>query len=218
LETQRQQSGATPVRKESEVADTHKSRRQDVEEKAPQEFLDGQAHQPLLILMCGVAPTEGDAALCQRDQSVIGDRHPMRVAAQVAQHVCGPAERTFAINDPIGAEQRTEPGGERLGCLEMSAITVKTQLSLGVEFTEALDEFAAEDAAENFYGQKEAGLCGDPLLAVGTQAAGRDDAVNMGMVQQLLIPGVQHTEEPDLRTQVFGIGGDLEQSLSAGTK
>src|ERR1017187_4675082 len=98
----------------------------------------------------------------------------------------------------------------------MGKVTVEPQFASGVELAKALHELAAEDAAEDFHGQKEAGLRGDPALVVGTQAAGRNDTVYMGMVQQLLIPGVQHTEEPDLRPQMFAIGGDLEQSFGAG--
>lgn len=187
-----------------------------MQEKPAYEFHDWQAHEPLLVLVCGVTPTEGDAALCQRDQPVIGNRHSMRVAAQIAQRVFGPAERALGINHPIGAEQRTEPCGERLGCLEMNKVTVKPQFSRAVGLAETLHKLTAEDAAEDFNGQKEAGLCGDPALAVGTQTSGRDHAVNMGMVQQLLIPGVQHAEESDLRSQVFRIAGDLEQGLGAG--
>jgi hypothetical protein len=87
-----------------------------------------------------------------------------------------------------------------------------------VEFAKACHKLAAEDAAEDFDGQKEVGLCGDPALVVGAQSPSRDDAVNMGMVQQLLIPGVQHAEKSDLCAQVFGIAGDLEQSLGAGAE
>jgi hypothetical protein len=92
----------------------------------------------------------------------------------------------------------------------MRQLAVKSQLALGVEFAQTLHEFAAKDTAEDFHGQKEAGLCADPALMIGAQTAGRDDAVNMRMVLQLLIPGMQHAEETDLRAEVFRIGGDLE--------
>lgn len=55
-------------------------------------------------------------------------------------------------------------------------------------------------------------------MVVSAQAASRDDTVDMGMVQQLLIPGVQRAEESNLRAQVFGIAGDVEQSLGAGAE
>jgi hypothetical protein len=42
--------------------------------------------------------------------------------------------------------------------------------------------------------------------------------MDMRMMQQLLIPGVQDAEEPDLSTQMLGVSGNLEQSLGAGAK
>jgi len=35
---------------------------------------------------------------------------------------------------------------------------------------------------------------------------------------QILAPGVEHAEETDFRTQMFGIGGDGEQGLSGGAE
>jgi hypothetical protein len=53
---------------------------------------------------------------------------------------------------------------------------------------------------------------------IGGQATGRNNAMDMRMMQQLLIPGVQDAEEPDLSAEMFGVPGDLEQSLGAGAK
>src|SRR5271165_3211492 len=50
------------------------------------------------------------------------------------------------------------------------------------------------------------------------EPAGRDDTVNMGMKLELLIPGVQHTEEADLGPETSGIAGDLEESFCTGTE
>ena len=50
------------------------------------------------------------------------------------------------------------------------------------------------------------------------KTAGRNDAMDMWMVLQLLIPGMQDAEKADFRSEVPGICGDLDQSLSAGTE
>src|SRR5260370_29694324 len=63
LEAERQEGGALPVSEKSEVADAHKAARQQVQEEASQELIDGQSHQPLLVAVSGVAPTEGDVAV-----------------------------------------------------------------------------------------------------------------------------------------------------------
>ncbi len=48
------------------------------------------------------------------------------------------------------------------------------------------------------------------------ESAGGNDTVDVGMQEQVLSPGVERAEDAYLRSQVFGIGGDFEQSLSAG--
>jgi hypothetical protein len=53
---------------------------------------------------------------------------------------------------------------------------------------------------------------------IGGQAPCRNNAMDMRMMQQLLIPGMQDAEEPDLSTEMFGIAGDLKQSPGAGAK
>jgi hypothetical protein len=50
---------------------------------------------------------------------------------------------------------------------------------------------------------------GNPACVIRSQSAGRNDAVDVWMEQQLLIPGMQHAEKPDLGAQVFGITGHL---------
>src|ERR1019366_6849549 len=87
-----------------------------------------------------------------------------------------------------------------------------------MQFAQAGHKLAAEHAAEHLDGQKEIVRSGNPSAMIGRQATGRNNAMNMGMMQQLLIPGMQDAEEPNLSTEMLGIAGDLEQSLSAGAK
>jgi hypothetical protein len=66
---------------------------------------------------------------------------------------------------------------------------------------------------------EEEGIAGmNPMGTVGGEAAGRDDTVEMRMSEQILTPGMQHGEESDLCSQVFGIGGHLEQGLGTGAE
>ena len=53
---------------------------------------------------------------------------------------------------------------------------------------------------------------------IGREPSSGHDAMHMGMMQESLAPGVQNREKSDLSAQVFGIGGDLEESLSRGPK
>ena len=48
------------------------------------------------------------------------------------------------------------------------------------------------------------------------ESAGRDDTMNMRMMFEFLIPGVEHTEEADLGAEMFGIASDFEEGFGTG--
>ena len=83
---------------------------------------------------------------------------------------------------------------------------------------ESGDKLAAEDTAKHFDGKEEGAARGDPAGAVRSEAAGGEHAVDMRMMLQSLVPGMEHAEEADLCTEVTGIASDLQQGCSAGVK
>ena len=101
---------------------------------------------------------------------------------------------------------------------EGSELAVELKLAVAKSRLECSDELPAKDTAEHFDGKKEGSARRDPAILFWGEAAGGDDAVNVGMMLQALIPGVQHAEEADVGTQMTGIAGNLQQSLSAGVK
>ena len=58
----------------------------------------------------------------------------------------------------------------------------------------------------------------NPALVIGRETAGRDHAVDVRMMLEILPPGVEHTEETDLGAEMLGIGGNLQQSRGAGVE
>jgi len=86
-EAQREQLRTAPVGEEPEVADAHEARRLHVQEEPSQKLIEHQPHQPVLVVVRRVAPSEHDLSVIQRHQTVIGDRHPVRVTAEIAQGV-----------------------------------------------------------------------------------------------------------------------------------
>ena len=58
----------------------------------------------------------------------------------------------------------------------------------------------------------------EPAGVVERESAGGNDAMDMGMVFQFLIPGMEHAEEADLGAEMFGIASDFEQGFGAGTE
>jgi hypothetical protein len=63
-----------------------------MQQETAQELVCRQAHQLLLVAVCGVTPTEADVVIVQRNESVVGDRDAMRVGAEMAQDVLRTSE------------------------------------------------------------------------------------------------------------------------------
>ena len=133
----------------------------------------------------------------------------MGVAAEIGQHLFGPAERGLGIDHPVDAAQLRRGGAAKAcGLGKAGEIAEEAQLA-GVEgVLQCLQEQAAEQAGEHAHRQEEAGAAGDPAGAVGRGAAARHDAMDMRMVLQGLAPGVQDGDDADLGAEMLGIGGD----------
>ena len=84
------------------------------------------------------------------------------------------------------------------------------------EFTKPHPEPAAEAAAECLDGQEEASRGIDPSGAIGSEAACRNDVVDMGMMLEVLSPGMEHAEESDVGSQVPGITSQFEHRRGTG--
>jgi len=98
-----------------------------MEQKSAQELIDIQSHGLLLVAVRGVSPAEGDLAIGQSDQPGVRDRDAMSVSAEIAQYMFRSSEGRLGIDDPVLAEQRTQPGpeGTRLGQRQQAAVELE---------------------------------------------------------------------------------------------
>jgi len=216
LEAERQQRSASPVGEEAEVADAHEAARQQVEQKAAQELVDRQSHEALLVGVGGVSPAEGDVALLQGDESAVGDGDAVGVPAEIAQRVFRSAEGRLGIDDPLVAEQGSEPCGEGPWFRKWCEVAVEGELVLAEGGLQSGDELAAKDAAEHLDREEEPVARRDPAHVIRSEAARGGHAVDVGMKLEPLVPGMEHAEEADLRAEVAGIASDLQQGGGTG--
>src|ERR1019366_9168477 len=152
-----------------------------MEQESAQELLDIQSHEPLLVAMGGVSPAEGDVALGESNQSVVGDGDAVGVGAQIAQHIFRPSEGALGVDDPVMAEQYAQPccEGTRLGQGQEEAVELNHASMEGA--AKSGDELAAEDTAEHADGQEEGVPGGDRAGVIRRQTTGGQYAVDMGM-------------------------------------
>jgi len=202
------------VRDKAVVTDAHKALGQDVHQESPQELGGSQSHHPPPTAVSVVLPDERDVPVAQGDEAVVGYRCSVSVVRQVAQHVFGAAEGALGINDPVllveGREPLPEPGA--LG--QLGSAVVELEQALVVGSPQSSEELPSEETAEDVYGEKEAVSAVLPVRPVSRDAAAGDDAVDVGMVLEVLAPGVQDGQDRDFGTEVLGRGGDLAEGLS----
>ena len=67
VKAKRQQSGASPVGEEAEVANAHEAFRKHMQEETAQEFIDSKSQQLLFVVVSGVAPAKSDVAIHKRN-------------------------------------------------------------------------------------------------------------------------------------------------------
>ena len=102
---------AASIAQEAIVADAMESRGEDVEEEAPDELLGRERHDFRLIVVAVVAPVECDLPVFDIHDAMIGNRDPVRVAAEVVHHLLRSGERRLGVDDPFGVAH----------CIEMPA-------------------------------------------------------------------------------------------------
>ena len=164
----------------------------------------------------GVAPAEGDLAVRQCNQAMVGDGDAVGIAAEILQDVLGSAERWFGVDDPVFAEERTQPGSEELGMGERCEFSRQVQLTVFKGRLQAGDELATKYAPQYSDGKKEAWVRSNPAGVIAGESAGGNDAMDMGMKLEFLVPGVKHAEEADLGFERGGMARDLQQGFGAG--
>ena len=198
------------------MTDANEALGEQMQEEAAQELIQGYGHQFLLVVVSRVAPTKCDLTVGQRDQAMVGDGHAMGVAAEILEHIFGAAEGWFGVDDPVLAEQRSQPGSEDLGLCEQRQIAGKMKLAMLKGRLERGDELAAKHPPEHVNGKKEARVRSNPAGVIEREPAGGDDTVDMGMKQEFLVPGVQHAEKADLGPEMCGVPRHLQKGFCAG--
>src|SRR6266850_598221 len=138
------------------------------------------------------------------------------IAAEIIEHLLGSAERSLGVDDPANGAQRPQPSSEYGWRGQARQIAKEPELA-GIERRlEAGQEEPAVETRQHLYRQKEAGAAADPAGPVGRWPAARHDAVDMGMMMQVLSPGVQDGDQPNLGAEMPGIGSDDAQRLGGG--
>ena len=79
-----------------------------------------------------------------------------------------------------------------------------------ISLLEQGQHLAPEEAAEYAHRQEETRSAGDPTGVVEGESTGRDKAMQVRMMAQVLAPSVEYDENSDAGTEMAWISGDLQ--------
>src|SRR5438874_8443101 len=97
---------------------------------------------------------------------MVGDGDAVGIASEILQHVLGSAEGWFGVDDPIFAEERTQPGSEELGMGEWCEFSGQVQLTALEGRLQTRDELAAKHAPQYGDGKEEARVGSNPSTMI----------------------------------------------------
>ena len=117
------------------------------------------------------------------------------------------------IYSALGVPNRRQMPPERGWFMKVAVRGEELQLTGGEGLFQIVQEEASKHLREHCDRKEEPRPAGDPAFTVQRDPAARNKKVNVRVVQQILSPGVQHTQEADLRAQMVWIGGDLTQGV-----
>ena len=144
------------------MAYAHEAGWQQMEQEAAKELIDCQSHEPLLVAVRGIAPSEGDVAIGESNQPAVGNGDAMSIGAEITQHMFRSAEGRLGVDDPVVAEQYSQPRAEGVWLGKRQQAAVELELTSMEGATKSGDELAAEDTAEHADGKEEGTPGGDP--------------------------------------------------------
>jgi hypothetical protein len=119
-----QENRILPIGEETEVPDAHEVSRNQLQQDSAQKSMGPNRHKPLFAFVSGVAPTENDLPVGQRDQPMAADGHAIGVTTQMLEHLYGISDRSFRVDHPVLSEQSSRP---RRGRLRLRLRWLRTQ-------------------------------------------------------------------------------------------
>src|SRR5215831_6566668 len=189
---------ALPIRAEPIVPHPLKTTRQDMQEKASNEFARVEGHEALTIAALVILPPERHLTSVTGEEPPMRDGHTMRVAGQGAQHPLWSGQRRLGVDHPLRLLQSREklvPGSRDAQAV---ALPLQAQTLLDSGLPQRGQECAPKQPTEDTHWQEEALGTGDPGRAIQREASRGDQAMDVRMMVQRLTPSMQDPEKADL--------------------
>jgi hypothetical protein len=204
------------VCEEAEMAYADEASGDDVPQKAPDEFHSAQGHGPSAAAVFSILVPESDGVHVVGEDAFVADGDPVSVATEVAQDLFRAGHGGLGVDDEFLNGRATQ---QKAACA-----LGHTQAARDESDFKRLQELPSKDRRELSDWQEEPRSRRDPLSSVEAQSSAGRDAVDVGVIPELLIPGVENGDEAGGGPEVVathvdhGLRGGLEQEGVGGAR
>ena len=187
------EASPTRVRLKAEVTDSDEATGQGVKQESPDEVWGRKSERSAQVATPAIAVEKRHLTAFVCNEAFVADGDAMGVAAEVAKHLCRTRHGGLAVDDPFLG-----------GCLsEQTASEVGSDAGrfLLQRLVQEIEQLPPEHLGEDSHWDEKARRCGDPVITRGVQATARDDAVDVGVEEEGLGPGVEHGDRAWCRSE-----------------
>lgn len=206
------------VGEDAEMSDAHEPAREDVEEETSNEFMRIECQRLSAVAIGVILPGEGHGMVVHGKDAMIGDGDAVCVSTEIGDDLFGAAKWRFGVNDPsVPAEAVTKVLKGVVG-IERRELAGENQLT-GIKCaSKEVKELASKETGENPDRDKEVRARGHPGGVFRMESAARNDTMEVGVIGEVLTPGVKDGDEANLGAEVFGTEGGIAEGLRGGLK
>ena len=129
---------------------------QNMKKEASDELASLERHGLLMIVVGIITPQEGNSAVPEIKDSVIADRDPVSISAEIPKDTLGAIKGRFAIDDPLLMIEMFPEGFEVSGLVEMTDTSGEYEISRFEAVFEEVEKLAAEQCRHDPYVNEEA--------------------------------------------------------------
>jgi len=210
--------GFVPVCQKAKMTDSDESMGQGVEQKATNEFHRCNGMLPYSVDV-SISVGKGNHAVFYSDDTLIRERDPMGVAAQVFKYVFRSVDRLSHADHPFVGVETAHELGELLRFPIGGKDTGKVQGAAPICRCHILDECSAKHEAQSLFIEQVVFLARLPLLPTLDHGPSGNQAMEVEVGIELLVPGMQDGDESHVSAQsISGVTTKAQESFGYGVK
>jgi hypothetical protein len=161
------------------------------------ELIGLERHGLLFVVVCVVPPSEGYRVVLKSKYPVVADSDPVGISAKILQDPLGPIEGRLAVDHPLLIVELFPEPLEDMRFSQVNNTAWEDKLPCFKGAFDMSKELSAKQCRHDPDRDEEPFTARHPAITVQRQPSSGNNTVNMGMIHEVLSPGMNYSHETD---------------------